>query len=123
MIRRYLVAFANSDISLEKYRCAKCGKTPENAHEVFRGCKCGHRSFRILTNEEKKDQNFKHKDDLSQVGMDFLTVRERGVGIYDINVEKLLDGKKDKSEQPVIAGNKGIFSIHLTTQKPKQKRS
>lgn len=116
------MAFSSSDISLEKYRCAKCGKTPEKAHEVFRGCTCGHRLFRILTNKQRKDQTFNNKDNLSQAGMDFLTVREQSVGIYDINVEKLLNGENGTIEQPVIAGNNGIFSIHLKNQKLKKKK-
>ncbi len=117
MIRGILLLFSNSDISFDKYRCTKCGKTPENAHEVFQGCSCGNRLFRIIIQSSKLPRKEKDNHSISRKEMEFLTVRERGVGIYDINVEKLLNTGKEKMESPVVVGNNGIFSIHLKNQK------
>jgi predicted nucleic acid-binding Zn-ribbon protein len=115
------VSFVNSDILLDKYQCAKCGKTPENAHEVFKGCSCGHRLFRIIIKYSRVSQKEKDYISSSNKDMGFLTVRERGIGIYDINVEKLLEIGVGDVDSPVIAGNNGIFSIHLKNQKKTKK--
>jgi predicted nucleic acid-binding Zn-ribbon protein len=48
--------------------------------------------------------------------MGFLTIREKRVGIYDINVEKLLQPEMYEEESPVIAGNNGIYSIRLDSR-------
>ncbi len=51
--------------------------------------------------------------------MGFLTIRERKIGIYDINVKKLLD-IEPKKESTVVAGNNGVYSIRI--QPPKRKK-
>ncbi|MFX0086005.1 MAG: hypothetical protein ACFFAU_10035 [Candidatus Hodarchaeota archaeon] len=108
---------SNSNISFDKYRCSKCGKTPESANEVFQGCSCGNRLFRIIIQSSNLPRKEKDKDAISKKEMEFLTVHERGVGIYDINVEKLLNKGEEEKGSPVVVGNNGIFSIHLKNQK------
>jgi predicted nucleic acid-binding Zn-ribbon protein len=118
------VSFTDSEINLNRYQCAQCGKAPEKAQELFKGCICGHRLFRILHQKEKIPSNISKRvkrDPIEKMDdMNFLTVQELEVGIYDINVEKLFAGKSDKKDStPVVVGNKGVFSIHLKHQKKK----
>jgi hypothetical protein len=84
------VSFSNKTINLSRYECARCSRTPKKAREIFQGC-------------------------ISD--MDFLTIREREIGVYDINVEKMLVEKTKKGSTPIIAGNKGVFSIRLENLK------
>ncbi|MHA1214362.1 MAG: hypothetical protein ACTSR2_12160 [Candidatus Hodarchaeales archaeon] len=107
--------FSDTDnIDLNRYKCAKCGKTPQEASDLFKGCQCGHRLFRIVNKSEQEKRSYSRKNDSQDKDeMEFLTIRERDIGVYDINVEKLLgNDSKDKAE-PLIVGNKGVFSIRL----------
>ncbi|UCG89929.1 MAG: hypothetical protein JSU57_05560 [Candidatus Heimdallarchaeota archaeon] len=116
------MSFSDSEINLSRYKCAQCNRTPTNAQELFQGCICGHRLFRIIrqnnsslssTNTKERKSPVVRKEDLN-----FLTVHELEVGIYDINVEKLLAGKSDKiRSSPVVVGNEGVFSIRFQHQK------
>ena len=116
------MSLTDSEINLNRYQCAQCGKTPEKAQELFQGCICGHRLFRIVHQKKKIHSNIikrVKRDSIEKMdNMNFLTIHELEVGIYDINVEKLFadkSGKKDST--PVVVGNKGVFSIHLEHQK------
>jgi predicted nucleic acid-binding Zn-ribbon protein len=51
--------------------------------------------------------------------MEFLTIRERKIGIYDINVDKLLKREPKKEKSPVVAGNNGVYSIRLSSSPKK----
>lgn len=114
--------FADNNINLNRYQCAQCRRTPEKAQELFQGCICGHRLFRILHQTSKIQSTANKAGDITpnknteEIG--FLTVQELEVGIYNINVKKLLDDKSNKKHSsPVVVGNKGVFSIHLQNQK------
>lgn len=116
------MAFSKQEIDLSRYQCAQCARTPEKAQELFQGCSCGHRLFRIV-----------HKNNLGQLSLikqgettpcenskdlDFLTIHEQEVGVYEINVDKLFSNRPNKKQSsPVIAGNEGIFSIHIQQYK------
>ncbi len=113
---------ADNEINLNRYQCAQCRRTPENAQELFKGCVCGHRLFRILTQQNTPHSKIPRKVTRNPVERkkdnNFLTVHELEVGIYDINVEKLFDGKSGKKQfSPVVVGNEGVFSIHLQHHK------
>ncbi|MFX0051880.1 MAG: hypothetical protein ACFFAJ_00310 [Candidatus Hodarchaeota archaeon] len=112
------MSFSDKDINLGRYECARCRRTPEIAQEIFQGCICGHRFFRIRPQNEDSlaDINRGKKSRLT-ADMEFLTIREREIGIYDINVEKILLKKQDKRMSPMIAGNKGVYSIHFENTK------
>ncbi|MHA2237307.1 MAG: hypothetical protein ACXAB2_02925 [Candidatus Hodarchaeales archaeon] len=115
------MSITSGDINLKRYQCAKCGQTPEVSTQLFTGCVCGHRLFRL--NVQKKSTNLsseKSPNDSGSKDMGFLTIRERKIGIYDINVEKLLDNKP-KKDSTVVAGNNGVYSIRF--QPPKKKRA
>ncbi|MFX1285501.1 MAG: hypothetical protein ACFFB5_17820 [Promethearchaeota archaeon] len=114
--------FSDSEINLNRYKCAQCNRTPLNAQALFQGCICGHRLFRIVREHEsthspitKKEKSYpieKKKD------MNFVTVHELEVGIYDINVEKLFADNSGKTcSSPLVVGNEGVFSIRLQHQK------
>ncbi|MFX1506362.1 MAG: hypothetical protein ACFFDC_09630 [Promethearchaeota archaeon] len=114
------MSLAAGDINLNRYQCALCQRTPIKAEELFRGCSCGHRLFRIIRTQDntifpnKKARN----DDKKAEKLNFLTVQELEVGRYNINVEKLLSTELDKNtSSPVIVGNNGVFSIHLKSYK------
>ena len=112
----------SDDINLRRYQCAQCRRTPEKAQELFQGCVCGHRLFRLITKENKAlpDLELRMRKDerKDRKRVDFLSVHEVEVGIYDINVEQLLNNKAGKKNStPVIVGNDGVFSIHLQHQK------
>ena len=114
------MSFANDEIDLKKYQCAQCNRNPENPIELFRGCTCGHRLFRIISNN--KQQFSPNKNDKMSNCMnkeDFLTIRERSIGIYDINVDNLLKRKSKEEKSPVVAGNNGVYSIRLDSSKKK----
>jgi predicted nucleic acid-binding Zn-ribbon protein len=118
------VSLIDNEINLNRYQCALCGKTPEKAQEVFQGCICGHRLFRIVHQKKEIKSNVSQrvkKDPMKKMdNLNFLTVHELEVGIYDINVDKLFAGKSGKKDStPVVVGNKGVFSIHLEHQKKK----
>ncbi|MHA1972102.1 MAG: hypothetical protein ACTSW1_03845 [Candidatus Hodarchaeales archaeon] len=107
-----MLSSESETIDLTRYQCAKCGKTPQQAIDLFKGCQCGHRLFRIVIKSENGKNKAKDNDN-PQEEMEFLTIRERDIGVYDINVEKLLGSdSKDKSD-PLVVGNKGVFSIRL----------
>lgn len=116
-----MVSFSD-DINLKRYQCAQCRRTPEKAQELFQGCVCGHRLFRLITekNNVQPTLDMRLRKDVrkDQKSVDFLTVHEIEVGIYDINVEQLLSNKPSKkNSSPVIVGNDGVFSIHFQHQK------
>ena len=113
------MSFADKKVDLNRYQCARCHRAPAEAQELFQGCTCGHRLFRIIRNDneaislQRARNNGKKADRLN-----FLTVQELEVGRYSINVEKLLSDKPDeKTSSPVIVGNNGVFSIHLKPYK------
>ncbi len=115
------MTLSSRDISLSKYQCAKCGRNPQKAEEVFQGCSCGHRLFRIIMNNQR-DHQLERNEPSSPVGdMEFLSVRERGIGIYDINVDKLLSNGNEEPESPVVAGTNGIYSINVQSKLRKKK--
>ncbi len=116
-----LLVLSNGEVNLDRYRCAKCSRKPSNANELLKGCICGHRLFRLhmnkSTSENQNQTSLSQQQRVSPKDMGFLTIRERRVGIYDINVEKLLQPEVEESqESPVIAGNNGIYSIRLDSR-------
>ena len=116
------MAFSDREISLSKYKCAKCGRNPQKAEEVFQGCSCGHRLFRIIINQQR-DIQLERTEPSPPVGdMEFLSVRERGIGIYDINVDKLLTNGTEESDSPVVAGTNGIYSINVQPKMRKKNK-
>jgi predicted nucleic acid-binding Zn-ribbon protein len=107
----------NSNTNLFRYQCSRCGRPPQKAQELFQGCSCGHRFFRIVNpNRDSKSSLDKNSLNKTKRNLGILTVREREVGVYDINVEKLLDSKL---ESPVVVGNNGVFSIHIKQNQKK----
>ncbi len=114
------MSLADGKINLNRYKCAQCQRAPTKAQELFHGCTCGHRLFRIIRQDENvitPNKRTKH-DAVKADKMNFLTVQELEVGIYNINVEKLFTDKSDeKTSSPVIVGNNGVFSIHLKPYK------
>jgi predicted nucleic acid-binding Zn-ribbon protein len=112
------MAFSDKDINLGRYECARCRRTPEIAREIFQGCICGHRFFRIKPQNENSLSNIDIKEKSQPTAdMEFLTIREREIGIYDINVENIMGKKLNKSPSPLIAGSKGVYSIRLENSK------
>jgi predicted nucleic acid-binding Zn-ribbon protein len=116
------VSLAQGTINLSQYQCAQCGRTPTKAQELFHGCTCGHRLFRIIRKQNNLTTNTPHgrrvNQDKKDNKLNFLTVQELEVGRYSINIEKLLSDESDESiSSPVIVGNNGIFSIHLKPYK------
>ncbi|MFX0184188.1 MAG: hypothetical protein ACFE95_13980 [Candidatus Hodarchaeota archaeon] len=112
------MSFSDKTINLSRYECARCNRTPEKAREVFQGCICGHRLFRIKRQNKNIQSDVKNeKNTHSTTDMDFLTICEREIGVYDINVEKMLVEKTKKGSTPIIAGNKGVFSIRFENLK------
>ncbi|MFW9906612.1 MAG: hypothetical protein ACFFFH_20055 [Candidatus Thorarchaeota archaeon] len=104
------------DINLNRYQCAQCHRTPTKAEELFHGCSCGHRLFRIIRNQDNISISHGRvlKEDKEADKLNFLTVQELEIGRYSINVEKLLSTEPDENtSSPVIVGNNGVFSIHL----------
>ena len=110
-----LLVLRSGEVNLDRYRCAKCNRKPICENEILKGCTCGHRLFRLHLNKSKIDNSIPQNGGTPK-DMEFLTVRERRVGIYDINVEKLLQPEVDEEESPVIAGNNGIYSIRLDSR-------
>ncbi len=115
------MALTSGEVNLSRYRCAKCDRTPEKANELFTGCTCGHRLFRLRMQPQtnKNVSVTADKTIYSKEDMEFLTIRERQIGIYDINVDNLLKRKSKKEKSPVIAGNNGVYSIRLDSSKNK----
>jgi len=113
------VSFADSKIDLNRYRCAQCQRAPAEAQELFQGCTCGHRLFRIIRKDiESISPQRARTNDKKADKLNFLTVQELEVGKYRINIEKLLSTKPDeKTSSPIIVGNNGVFSIHLKPYK------
>ncbi|NHJ01395.1 MAG: hypothetical protein EAX86_04595 [Candidatus Heimdallarchaeota archaeon] len=108
----------DEEVNLAKYQCAKCGKRPETSQEVFRGCQCGHRLFRIVSSYTKPMTQSGLRKNAQKEDLEFLTVRERSIGVYDINVGQLLP-QNSKQKTPMIAGNEGVFTIQLDSKKKK----
>ncbi|WP_455142391.1 hypothetical protein [Candidatus Hodarchaeum mangrovi] len=105
----------NTDgIKLDRYQCAQCSRVPEKAEEILKGCKCGHRLFRIkIQPKNQTSSEFIQSNPIPSEEMDFLTIHEKGIGVYEINVSHLLDEKTKGKSSPLIAGNKGVFTIRL----------
>ena len=104
----------SGEVNLEKYRCAKCGRIPEKANDLFTGCACGHRLFRLQTSPRTAPRHSKSaKQSNIQEDMGFLTIKEKQIGIYQINVNKLMEHDEKEEESPVVVGNNGIYSIRL----------
>jgi predicted nucleic acid-binding Zn-ribbon protein len=116
------MAITSGEVNLSRYRCAKCARTPEKANELFTGCSCGHRLFRLRLHPpaSKRAPVPSDKSTYSKEDMEFLTIRERKIGIYDINVDELLKREPQKKKSPVIAGNNGVYSIRLDSTSKKQ---
>lgn len=104
---------------ITQYICAQCGRTPRFAKEVFQGCICGHRLFRIITSKPKSLINNKEIHVCEKHDPDFLLVREHEIGIYSINVEQMLVKEPSNSKLPLIAGNEGIYSIFIQKKRKK----
>lgn len=114
------MSITSGEVNLERYRCAKCGQTPKFSAQLFTGCACGHRLFRLNMKHEKANTLTEKKPITTKPkNMGFLTIRERKIGVYDINVEKLLD-IEPKKDSAVIAGNNGVYSIRIRTPKKKK---
>ncbi len=115
------MSLTSGEVNLTRYRCAKCDRTPEKANELFTGCTCGHRLFRLRMQPEtpKVSSLTPDKTLYSKEDMEFLTIRERQIGIYDINVDTLLKRKTKKEKSPVVAGNNGVYSIRLDSSTKK----
>lgn len=102
---------SDSNNRLLKYHCSKCGRVPQSERELFSGCSCGNRLFKIVKNEPPVSK--------SKEKLDFLSIKEVDVGIYDINVGKLLkqeiktSNEKSNNLKTTVAGNDGIFAIKL----------
>jgi len=114
-----LLVLSDGEVNLDRYRCAKCNRKPSNANEILKGCACGHRLFRLhlkKSTSENKRQIIPTRQLETPKDMGFLTIREKRVGIYDINVEKLLQPEMVEDESPVIAGNNGIYTIRLDSK-------
>jgi len=114
-----LLVLGSEEVNLDRYRCAKCNRKPFNASEILNGCTCGHRLFRLhldKSTSHSKNNFIPAQQRETPRDMGFLTIRERRVGIYDINVEKLLQPEMDEEESPVIAGNNGIYSIRIDSR-------
>jgi len=111
---RQLLPLNSTGRDISRYQCAHCSRTPETAEELLKGCKCGHRLVRIK-NQPKNSTSAEtsQSNPISSEEMDFLTIHERGIGVYDINVSQLLDEKTQGKSNPLIAGNKGVFTIRL----------
>ena len=110
------MALTSGEVNLTRYRCAKCDRTPEKANELFTGCECGHRLFRLrLQPKATQPVSFTPEKTGRPEDMEFLTIREKQIGIYDINVDKLLKCEPQKKKTPVIAGNNGVYSIRLNS--------
>ena len=109
---------SSGEVNLDRYRCAKCNRKPSNAEDILKGCTCGHRLFRLHLNKNSEEKQTKYSPSIKprQTDMGFLTIRERKIGIYDINVEKLMQHETNEEESPVIAGNNGIYSIRLDSR-------
>lgn len=102
------------EVNLGKYRCAKCGRIPEKANNLFTGCACGHRLFRLQLSPSTAPRHSNTvKQSNTQDDMGFLTIREKQIGIYQINVNKLMEHDEKEEESPVVVGNNGIYSIRL----------
>jgi predicted nucleic acid-binding Zn-ribbon protein len=110
-----LLVLRTGEVNLDRYRCAKCNRKPIDANEILQGCTCGYRLFRLHLNKAKNDASPPQNRGTPK-DMGFLTVRERRIGIYDINVEKLLQPEVEEGDSPVIAGNDGIYSIRLDSR-------
>lgn len=114
------MSLTTGDINLNQYKCAQCQRTPAKAEELFHGCSCGHRLFRIIRKQDVTNSPHGRAigEDMKAEKLNFLTVQELEVGRYSINVEKLLSTESDeKPPSPVIVGNNGVFSIHLKSYK------
>ena len=114
------MALTSGEVNLIRYSCAKCDRTPEKANELFTGCICGHRLFRLrLQPKVRKIVPISPEKAELREDMEFLTIREKQIGIYDINVDKLLKCEPQKKKTPVIAGNNGVYSICLDSSSKK----
>ena len=116
----YTVSLIEGEINLNRYQCAQCHRPPTKAQELFHGCTCGHRLFRIIREDANvitSSKKMNHETKKTKK-MNFLTVQEIEVGRYNINVDKLFTDKlDDEISSPVIVGNNGVFSIHLKPYK------
>jgi len=115
------MALTSGEVNLSRYRCAKCDRTPVEANELFAGCACGHRLFRLRLqpSASKPLPISPDKTTYSKEDMEFLTIRERQIGIYDINVDRLLKREPQKKKSPFIAGNNGVYSIRFDSASKK----
>ncbi|MFX0014949.1 MAG: hypothetical protein ACFFB2_07500 [Promethearchaeota archaeon] len=92
------------------------------AQELFQGCICGHRLFRIVreskdflsdTNKRTRNNSINKTENIN-----FLSIQELEIGVYDINVDKIFASKSNiKGAPPLVVGNNGVFSIYLKHQK------
>ncbi|MCK4848619.1 MAG: hypothetical protein KAT16_06325, partial [Candidatus Heimdallarchaeota archaeon] len=74
---------SSGEVNLDRYRCAKCNRKPSNANEIFKGCTCGHRLFRMqVSNSASKNRirPIPPRQHETPKDLGFLTIRERQVG-------------------------------------------
>ena len=117
------------------YVCIKCGrKYPKGSKAIINGCECGSRFFSYEKKEVPREiidlteltpnDREKRKEELEEIiaelmrefglregeTFDIETIRVRGKGIYEVDIQKLL------SREPIIvAGTRGIYRIDLVS--------
>ncbi|MFW9779077.1 MAG: hypothetical protein ACFFE8_09515 [Candidatus Heimdallarchaeota archaeon] len=102
---------SGNEDSLKRYKCAQCGRSPTSEWEIFKGCECGHRLFRIVPrNKPLLIPGRPYQLTNNQGVPEFLTVKEEREGVYEINVNQLLQNNEEM-QTPLVVGTEGVFVI------------
>lgn len=108
---------SNNKGGFTRYCCAQCGRIPTSESEIFQGCECGHRLFRIIPPPKRVLASVEPPNHTgSKEVPDFLTIQEKSQGIYSINIDQLLQNAAGKPT-PLVVGTEGVFVIKGLTPK------
>jgi hypothetical protein len=100
------------------HRCTKCGKLyPDGDMRILNGCECGNNKFIYVPKEkrEPEKQVEEIKKELSGMGVE--SVKILAPGMYEINIEKLLE----RDEIVIALQEDGRYIIHLPSLLKKKK--
>ena len=103
---------------LAKYHCTVCNSNPSTEKEIFFGCsRCGNKLFKIIESTTKREKNtpkteiHSSKNNVKEKDLQFTSISVEDSGIYQINVEKLLNEKENRVV--AVSDKDGVIHIKM----------
>lgn len=100
---------------LTNYCCTACNAHPSTDKEVFYGCKCGNKLFRLNEKSISKQKNSRmilsKRFNLTPKEEQLAPISVNDTGVFSIDVEQLFS--EEDSQVVAVADKKGVIHIKL----------